>query len=114
MSVADLLAALPRKVKVGSLTYAIEVIEGLKDETGDQWGIWVGDKQTIRIEQNQPSGQWAADTVIHEILHAIWAERGLGKRPCEEQVVQAMGAGITALLQDNPKLNSWIRKAIRK
>lgn len=51
-----------------------------------------------------------ADTLLHEILHAIWycmalPEEGLQ----EEQIVRSMATGLMAVMMDNPKLLKYFQ-----
>ena len=55
-----------------------------------------------------------ADTLIHEIMHAVWycmsiSEGGAG----EEAVVRRMASGFAAVLMDNPDLLKYL-EAIQK
>lgn len=50
-----------------------------------------------------------ADTLIHEIYHAIWycmhvADQGVG----EEEIVRRLASGFTAVLMDNPQLLKYL------
>ena len=57
------------------------------------------------------------DTLLHEILHAIWHEYGLADREPEEHAVLMLATGLTQVLYDNPKLAADIvrlRKAEAK
>lgn len=65
---------------------------------------------TILVHAGQPPLE-LADTVIHEVLHAIVDERDLdtvlGDR--EEPVVRALAHGLTALFRDNPDFTkAWL------
>jgi hypothetical protein len=114
MTVAELLATLPPKIKIGSLTYAMEVVEKIDDED-DSWGHCMPAEATIRVIGRHPTPAHLVDTVLHELFHAVWAERGLHKpRENEERAVQALSAGTTALLRDNPKLHRWINRGLKK
>jgi hypothetical protein len=112
MTVAALMARLPRKVRVGLLTYEIEVVDNLMDEGTKQNGLCIFTEQKIQLDSKPPSSQFAADTLLHEILHAIWGERVLNKNPSEEQIVTSLATGIAILLRDNPDLNAWITDAL--
>ena len=61
----------------------------------------------IRIDDPQPPFV-VADATLHEILHAIWADRRLPERPTEERAITALAQGLTVVFQDNPELLSYI------
>jgi hypothetical protein len=50
------------------------------------------------------------DTLLHEILHAIWAEYGLGENEPEERAVSVLATGFTQVMHDNPQLQREIAK----
>lgn len=45
-----------------------------------------------------------ADTLIHEVLHAIWASAALPSRVAEERAVTHLARGLAAVARDNPGL----------
>jgi hypothetical protein len=61
----------------------------------------------IRIDDPQPPFV-VADATLHEILHAIWADRRLPERPTEERVVTALAQGLVTVLYENPRLLAYI------
>ena len=54
------------------------------------------------------------DTLIHELLHAIWHEYGLDEKEDEERAVLMLATGLTQVLADNPHLCRWINKQTRQ
>lgn len=42
-----------------------------------------------------------ADTLLHEVLHAVWRERGLAEED-EESTVTNLAHGLISLMRDNP------------
>ncbi|HEY3645504.1 MAG TPA: hypothetical protein VGM16_09210 [Gammaproteobacteria bacterium] len=71
------------------------------------------DRGVIRIDDPQPPFV-VADATLHEILHAIWAERGLPERPREERVVTALAQGLAAVFRDNPGLLIYMDKLVKE
>jgi hypothetical protein len=67
----------------------------------------------IRIDDPQPPFV-VADATLHEILHAIWADRRLPERPTEERAVTALAQGLAAVFCDNPGLLSYIERLIKE
>lgn len=55
-----------------------------------------------------------ADATLHEILHAIWAERRLPNRTREERAVTALAQGLTTVFRDNPGLLTYIDKLVKE
>lgn len=49
------------------------------------------------------------DTVLHEVLHAIWAQCGLEfEHDDQERVVASMSPRLLACLRDNPELVAFL------
>ena len=48
------------------------------------------------------------DTLLHEVLHSILRQQGRPYRPVEEEYVNALATGLTAVLDSNPKLRKYL------
>tara|TARA_R110001606_G_scaffold99217_1_gene219024 strand:- start:452 stop:751 length:300 start_codon:yes stop_codon:yes gene_type:complete len=95
-----------KSVKVGPTDFSIEYVP-LNDEL---FGDFSYINSRIRIEQNL-KGTALVDTVLHEILHAIWKLGQLkDKREDEERAVAIMATYLTQVLRDNPKMLTWLKK----
>jgi hypothetical protein len=61
-------------------------------------------KMMIAIEEDQVPVE-ELDTVIHEILHAIWYQMSIGEGPMEEEpIVRRTANGLLQVILDNPAL----------
>lgn len=67
----------------------------------------------IRIDDPQPPFV-VADATLHEILHAIWADRRLPDRPTEERAVTALAQGLAAVFRDNPGLSNYVDDLVKE
>jgi predicted nucleic acid-binding protein len=95
-----------KSVKVGPTDFSIEYVP-LNDEL---FGDFSYINSRIRIEENL-KGTALVDTVLHEILHAIWKLGQLkDKREDEERAVAIMATYLTQVLRDNPKMLTWLKK----
>jgi len=95
-----------KSVKVGPTDFSIEYVP-LNDEL---FGDFSYINSRIRIEQNL-KGTALVDTVLHEILHAIWKLGQLkDKREDEERAVAIMATYLTQVLRDNPTMLTWLKK----
>lgn len=65
----------------------------------------------IEINADQDPGQ-QADTLIHEIIHAIWTTRGWSPQMTEEQVCTRLASGLATVIRDNPDLMTLIDQAL--
>ena len=95
-----------KSVKVGPTDFSIEYVP-LNDEL---FGDFSYINSRIRIEENL-KGTALVDTVLHEILHAIWKLGQLkDKREDEERAVAIMATYLTQVLRDNPTMLNWLKK----
>lgn len=71
----------------------------------------------IAIQNGQHPAE-EADTVLHEILHAIWYCMSISEGGADEEaVVRRMASGLTGVFMDNPHLLKYftdIQKLINK
>jgi hypothetical protein len=101
--------SLPDTIKVGP--YYMKVCKVDKIDNDDKYfGMFEGAKETISIVLNHPSKTRAADTLLHELIHAVWyIVAATGE---EEQTTSSLSTGlIQALVHDNPELLKWLAKA---
>lgn len=65
-------------------------------------------KMLITVEDGQIPVE-ECDTVIHEILHAIWYQMSIGEGPMEEEpIVRRTANGLLQVVLDNPGLVKYI------
>lgn len=63
----------------------------------------------IAVKENQHPVE-EADTLIHEIMHAIWYTMHIsGSGAGEEEVVRRMASGFLQVLMDNPGLLKYLQ-----
>lgn len=91
---------LPMSIKVGPYDYQVEYVDSFPD---GRWGETEHHTLTIRLAIDQAAGQ-ERDTVLHELLHAVWSSMDIGKPKSEEKVVHRLSTGLLAVLRDNPDL----------
>lgn len=96
----------PKKIKVGPYTYTVQLYP---DSTISDHGACVYAHQTIFINPNQHPDR-AGDTLLHEVLHAIWDLSGFDVMPDlhEETVVRSFASWLSQVLKDNPELTKFV------
>lgn len=97
---------LPKTIKIGPYTYTLKFFP---KKASTNYGACVYAQQTIFLNRNQ-TAQRAADTLIHEILHAAWDLGSLEVIPDlhEEVVVRVYGTWLSQVLRENPKVTDFI------
>src|SRR5262245_65282278 len=112
--IARAVASMPRKIKVGPLTYAILVQDDWLIVDGKtHWGQCDVDRNQIVIAATKhvTDVNMLVGVVLHELLHAIWAYRRINdSKLLEERVVAHLELGLTGLLAANPDLLKWLGK----
>ena len=73
----------------------------------DELGQFDYADQEINIADGQKPVE-ESDTVLHEILHAIWYNMDIGHNKVEEHVVRKLATGLTQVFQDNPALVQYL------
>lgn len=98
----------PKSVKVLNIDYSIEW-------TGEDWrnqtsshGQQSYERQRLIIQKGSP--QVEADTLLHEIMHAVADAMSLTDGATEEEFVSRMATGVLTVWRDNPILIKWISR----
>jgi len=99
----------PKKIKVGAVDYTVHLLEP-KDVA--QYGVCLYEHQRIYLSRNMLHQQ-ASDTLLHEVMHAIWNESGLDHLPDlnEETVIRTMATWLRTVIVDNPDFAKFVLNA---
>jgi hypothetical protein len=109
---------IPTHIEVGPYKFAIAFVEDpaleanksdkVKTEEDSLSGCIRFEQQTIYIASSQ-TGTVLADTILHEMLHAIWAVVGGWASEIDEEVVVSM---ITTTLLDTLRRNKALTRML--
>ena len=91
---------IPKKVKIGGLTYTVEITKNLDLGNANYAAEIVYSDLAIRIRP-QAKERMEAD-LLHEIVHGIY--RRLGYEEHDERVIEELAQSLYALIKDNPKM----------
>jgi hypothetical protein len=110
------LPPLPKQVRVGYLTYAIKPMSDEVSEAGKMMGHCDNSEALIRIWTGSSAHQ-AANTLLHEILHACWHVGSLGDvcddRDVKEEIaVSIFSNQLSQVWRDNPDVIAWITERL--
>lgn len=93
----------PKIIKVMGKDYGLKFIDVSPIEHANL-GQCDHKKMLICIQEEQVPVE-ELDTVIHEILHAIWYQMSIGEGPMEEEpIVRRTANGLLQVILDNPSL----------
>ena len=100
---------IPAKIRIGQADYTVHMFPAAHDAT---YGVCLVDHQRIYLSANQ-SWQQAGNTLLHEVMHGIWHQSGLGciETPTEENVVNIMATWIHLVMTSNPELAEFVLNA---
>lgn len=109
----------PVKMRIGYRNYTLRFVKSL--DGGRHLGEHVevplnveNYRGIIRVVKGLEKKE-KANTILHEILHAIWYVQGIGMKPKEEErTVSALANGLIAFMRDNPRLVLAMLKMARE
>ena len=101
---------LPASIKVGHRDISIQLADD--DELDGAFGDYLASKQRIRLAKDRML-QGMAETLLHELDHAIWPDHWTLVGDVEETFVSALAPRRAALMRDNPELFAWIFWALK-
>jgi len=99
-----------KSIRVGPFTVTVKTLNG--EEAEKSLGLFSQEKMTIWLHPKFESEQIEAETVIHEMMHAIYSVFGVHEKDRQERVVSQMSIGMASVIRDNPKLIEWLRKKL--
>lgn len=98
------MSRIPKKIKVGFQDYDVRLVKGLKDRTGDPvFGFHDFNNSEFSFNADVENEDQLVNTVMHEVMHAIWKYMELPTEN-EEDHVTRLTNGLHTVLKDNPKL----------
>ncbi len=96
---------LPKQVKVGAYIYKIIP---MKEFSGSgHCGTCNNETLEIRVRTTLSPAQ-VKNTLLHEILHAVYYHQGMGDSEGEEVVVNGIANGLQMVFHDNPILKRYL------
>lgn len=100
---------LPTRVKIIAHDYEVQQ---LPDELmHENMGFCNSVTQQIHVGLGLSATQ-EAETLVHEILHAVFYHLSL-KGNAEEQIVNGLSLGFVAVLRDNPHLWKYLSETLK-
>ena len=105
---------IPDKIKVGYREYKLEEWKQTVASANEAQGQFFSKEGVIGYVTTE-QGVSHANTIMHEILHAIIYQWNieLGDKE-EEHLVSALSNGLTTVLVDNPKLMDYLKEKIKE
>ena len=96
----------PKRIKILNLTWKIKFVDKDVSNASEALGWCDYDNQVICLYEGQ-SKESLSDTMLHEILHALFFSMGIDPNTDEEKVVTKISAGLCTVWSSNPKAFKW-------
>lgn len=90
---------IPSEVKVGAMTYKVEIVPDLYAKRSLYGEVTYGDQTIIIAEDISPARQFNA--FLHELTHAMFFEMGDHDRAYDEELVRTFSNMLTQVAVDN-------------
>lgn len=104
----ELLPVAPASIRVAAFDFAIKGIEPLSAMAEQKYGWCATIEQAIYVDFNTRPSK-VLDTMLHEVLHAMYWAYGMQDEDKEERMVGTMATAWTQVWRDNPGLLAWVQ-----
>lgn len=101
---------LPKSLRIGPLDWRIERWAPIAATASKRYGECSHLEQVIRVDSAIVSQHKVADTLLHEISHAIYVQYGIMDDDKEERIVGTFSTGWLQVYRDNPSLLTWLSR----
>ena len=104
----------PEKIKVGYRDYKLEEWKQTVATANEAHGQFFSKEGIIGYTTDE-KGVSHANTILHEVLHAIIYQWNMElDDKVEEQVVNGLANGLTTVFVDNPELMDYLKTKIKE
>lgn len=104
---------LPSSIRVGAFDFSIHLWSMSQAATHRSFGCFSCTEQRIYMQCEFARPEKALDTLLHELLHAIWWAYGIEDGDKEERTMGALASAWVQIFRDNPGLVHFIEKTCR-
>jgi len=98
-------------VRVGP--FDISIIKLLGEDRDNNLGTFSETAMAISLREKYASQQQEAETLLHEIFHAIFKVMNLRGKDTEERLVSLMSIGMAMMIRDNPDFMKWLMESLQ-
>lgn len=107
---------LPKQLRIGPHRVRVKLIDDqtLNEEGDTLYGQWSTSEQLITINETCPTPSFAAEVMLHEIIHGIWANYDFSPEMSEEKSASVMAPALLQVMLDNANLRRWINQCLKR
>lgn len=99
-----------KTIRVGPFDITIKQLAG--EERDRCMGMYSDTQMALLMRETYHSEKQEAETLIHELLHAIYSVFGVKPKDPEERVISQMSIGMASVIRDNPKVIEWLKEKL--
>lgn len=103
---------LPKRLRVGP--HDVRFARLSVADARRNYGAFVPAAMEIQLNPQFTCGSLAVDTVLHELVHAIFAVGSIQVKFGEEHVVSAIATYLAQIIRDNPEFVNWLTEAVAR
>ena len=104
---------MPISICIGPYDVPVHIMPQGTADAEKNFGSFHSELMEIRMRPAFSSDQQAADTLLHECLHAIVSVHGMDiRKDGEERTVTVLATALSALIKFNPDLISYLKDAL--
>ena len=103
---------MPSSVKIGWAEYSIQHWDHLTAVSSRRRGEQSDIEKVIRVDSFLDPRS-VAETLLHEIIHAVYSVFQMGREDDEERITQITSNGLATAMRDNPDVFAWIAEKLR-
>ena len=100
-----------KSIRVGPFDVEITPLEG-KDRDNNL-GTFCDTQLRISLREAYNNPQQEAETLLHELMHAIYEVMGIRSKDGEERIISQMSLGMAMVMRDNPDLMRWLQEKLK-
>lgn len=98
-------------MRVGAFDFLIIDWDSPSANAERSFGVCIPGNQTIKVDSSVHPMK-VADTLIHEINHAIWWAYNMYDEDKQERTVATMATAWTQIYRDNPEILAFIQQQV--
>lgn len=95
------------KLRIGHRRYTVRSMTKAELATAEAVGFCMKEDAEIAVSPKGTSCD-QAETLLHEVLHAVWDSVGLPDQVDEERAVTMLAKGLCQVLLDNPVFHATL------
>ena len=100
-----------KSIRVGPFDIKIKLMS--KEDAAKHLGTFQADVMTICLNPKFENEQIEAETLLHEICHAIYYVFGIqAKKDDQERLVSLMSTGMATVFSANPRLLTYLKEKL--